>query len=202
MMKKIMLMSVATVAILGLSACGGGGGENEDNLGKEKGYYLDSAVKNIEYKCGDKSGTTDIDGIFHFDKGDSCTFSYNGIVLRKVSASDLNPGIKIFEDNLTIARFLQSVDEDGISLNGITIPSELKDILNQLSLDVIPSADTKVNDIISKLKEKNPKLGAKMVSFADAGMHIFGTRMLQDDNLSNGTSFSDDELRLLRTING
>ena len=115
------LLGAGMVALL--TGCGGG----EDNL--ETAYLVDSAVKGVNYRCGDESGVTGADGSFEFKPGQSCTFSI-GATQFVVDADKLSIGKKVTpfdifsgddEKAINLARMLQSLDSDGNTSNGIEI---------------------------------------------------------------------------------
>ena len=78
-MKKIMSLTVAAVAVLGLSACGGGDTYVDAGPVPETYFITDSfgdGVGNIIYHCDSGlSGITNFEGAFTFDiVGDNCNF--------------------------------------------------------------------------------------------------------------------------------
>lgn len=92
-MKK-MGISIALVGALALlSGCGGSGDDSSSDGITGIGYYLDSAVAGVTYACGVKSGITDKDGRFTFEKGKDCTFTLAGMELRNVKVSLLIDGV-------------------------------------------------------------------------------------------------------------
>jgi hypothetical protein len=131
-MKKITLVSSAVVAsmVVGLSGCGSSSTPSA-TTDTGTGYYVDSAVSGVTYKCGSLSGTTDKDGKFTFEKGKECSFEVAGVPLRNISADKLADGIKVVEDNVSVAKLLQSIDNDGNPDNGIQITDEVVKVLQE-----------------------------------------------------------------------
>ena len=138
-------------------ACNSSSGPSGDpeNKGAETGtgYYVDSAVSGVKYTCGTRTGSTDTAGAFMFEKGKKCTFSIGGIVLREVSADQLVDQVKIVEDDLKVARFLQSIDTDGDPSNGIQITDKVLDILEQALKDNGITAVPEGNNLVSVVSE-------------------------------------------------
>jgi len=104
---------------------------NNDQIETGIGYYLDSAVVGVDYTCGAKSGKTENDGKFIFEKGKDCSFELAGIPLKKVTKEDLSDGKKIVEDNVSVAQLLQSIDADGNLDNGIQITEEVEKAIKE-----------------------------------------------------------------------
>jgi len=130
MTKDITLSTIATIALFTIIGCGGSGGSS-DNTKTGTGYYVDSAVEGVEYTCGNQTGITDKDGKFAFEEGQGCNFTLDGITLRTVKADELANGKEVFEDNLTVAKLLQSIDADGNPDNGIQITVEVAKALKK-----------------------------------------------------------------------
>jgi len=158
---RIALLSV----LAGLGAGCGGGGDDAGtapaaapgpSAASVKGKFVDSAVANLHYTCGTgadaTSGVTDALGQFDFvppatgAAAPQCTFSVGGVVLGTASAGsmltpfDLVPGASANDAVLNpravnIARFLQSIDNDGNGANGISIPDATNTSLAGKTLD-------------------------------------------------------------------
>jgi hypothetical protein len=88
---------------------------NSNNTNSTKafnGYYVDAPVANIDYKCGVFKGKTDKKGAFKFEKGKKCKLFIANITLHNLPADALNKNLVIFENNITIATFLQSLNSN------------------------------------------------------------------------------------------
>jgi len=125
-MKNIIIKLSAVVVTLLLSGCGS---DNPDTSKTGVSYYLDNAVGGVSYSCGTQEGKTDKDGKFNFDVGKDCTFSLAGITLRTTTSDKLVDKGNIIEDNLKVAKFLQSIDSDNNLSNGISITDEVIEAL-------------------------------------------------------------------------
>jgi len=167
-MKSFLYSFVFTVLLVG---CGGGGGGSSalssstpsntstDSVTKtreSRGYYIDDPIVNADYVCGKYRGKTDENGTFLFEEAKSCKLYVASVFLQEVPASKLKDGIVVFENNLTIASFLQSLDTDETS-EKIEISDEVKKAIKELDLKRVPSD---LDDFIDRLKNKlnNPSI--------------------------------------------
>jgi len=107
----------------------------EDN--KVVGYLVDSPIEGVDYDCIEEgNGTTDKDGKFECNKL-PVTFKIGGLELGSVSS--LSDDSKVYPQDLVgvsrenftdnrlilLTRFLQSLDDDGIISERITIEKEI-----------------------------------------------------------------------------
>ncbi len=138
MLKKSIHIVLTTTLLMGLSACGGGStNDNQDN-NKPKGYFIDSPVQGLNYICGNDTGITDSSGTF-FCENAPVTFKLGEMTLgtlntftnnAKVYPQDL---IGISRDNFSdeklikLIRLLQSLDDDGEISKSINIPKDISD---------------------------------------------------------------------------
>jgi hypothetical protein len=168
-MKKLVATSIVTATLL-LVGCGGGSSssskpsttssltdsvpvntpsidEVDSNIVNDrvvgKGYYVDSPVEGVDYKCGDKNGTTDENGTFEFDTDEGCAFTLGDLKLRELNITALDNNVTVLEDNITVAQLLQTLDADGNASNGIQI---------------LDGTDRVVNDTVSKLDDLDDDL--------------------------------------------
>jgi len=173
-MKKVCLkvaLSVATVVLL--AGCGGDGATTSGSVG----YFVDSAVSGVEYSSTTHSGTTSVSGAFSYESGATITFKVGGVTLGSVSSVSIPSSGKVMPQTIAgvalsqksststaIARFLQSLDEDGDPSNGITISSNVKSALS--------SAQTLTSSNLSSLVSK---AGKSLVSESSALAHLAQT---------------------------
>jgi len=158
MKQKIIQSLVMALSSLVLLGCGGSSDNNDDPKVTltGTGYYVDSAVAGVEYVCGTKSGTTDSSGEFVFDIGSGCVFKVAGVTLRETSSDKLKDKVTIFENNETVARFLQSIDNDGNTSNGIQIDKKILDVLTNAlkthSENKIPKDTETLTNVVGDVK--------------------------------------------------
>lgn len=144
--------------VVGLSACGdnggsapaAGGGKSGASSGSAQtgagaGRLLDGAVEGVAYVAPGGSGTTDGNGAFNFNYGDTVEFKLGGLSLGKakgaaiVTPIELAGGSEKRLPNLLV--LLQSLDADGDPGNGISIPAAAASALDAaLDLEGDPSA--------------------------------------------------------------
>jgi|GEM_PF-4777929 len=106
-----------------------------------------------------------LNGKFIFEKGEKCTFSIAGIKLREVPADELKDGKKVLEDDLQVARFLQSIDSDGDLINGIQITPEVLEVLSDAlnGATTVPTDDN-LTQVVSEVGQKVPDFKGKVVN--------------------------------------
>jgi hypothetical protein len=146
-MKKFNFVSLSMVTIMALVGCGGGSDASTPKIAT--GYYVDAAVSGLTYTCGSQTGTTDVEGKFSFEVGQSCLFKVGDIELPIVEASELKDGAKFVEDDAKTTQFLQSLDnaKDG----KITITPELIAALKTKDIVIVPD-DTGLKELIKAIE--------------------------------------------------
>ena len=128
-----------------LTACGGGGGggsppapgftTSSANLPAaavvKQGRFIDSAVIGVYYETATHKGFTGMSGEFSYVEGESVTFSIGKVVFPTVPASALVTPLTLAGADLSdpkvanMAYFLQSLDVDGNTANGLLIDKRL-----------------------------------------------------------------------------
>ena len=192
-MKKIKLLSITLLSI-SMVGCGSisDGEVAPEDLGVA--YYVDGAVEGIEYDCGDApKGTTDSDGKFIFEKGESCDFYIGGKFLRQVSSSALTDGITLVERNDDNIQFLQTIDNDGDASNGIKVLSGVADYFDTQDVieGLLPSFFTDLFTVnkatmvtLSTALELVSGYNGHSVDLDEAKIHVEDTlSQLQADNI-------------------
>ncbi len=76
-------------------------------------------MKGVIYECGNFKGITSSDGLFLFTDGKDCTFKLGDIEFKIIKSDKLFNGVTIIEDDINIARVLQTMDIDANPENGI-----------------------------------------------------------------------------------
>jgi len=92
------------------------------------GVLLDSPVEGVAFQTVTQSGITNVDGEFLYLDGEMVTFSVGGVELGTVPGAPVVTSVELTGSADPTAQatinqlvFLQSIDEDGNPLNGITI---------------------------------------------------------------------------------
>ena len=168
-MKKILLKACLTLPAFALIGCGGGSaGSNEGTA-----FYVDSAVSGVTVTCGSRVSLTDNTGAFTYVSGQTCTFSVGDVILRQESGiGGIAVGTTVFENNLPIAQFLQSLDVDNNPSNGITISAEVAKILKNNGITTLPSSDAQLESIVRILQNQGSSFFGAYVSKAEAQVHL------------------------------
>jgi len=176
-MRKFTLISLSLSAMLALIGCGSSSSSSSET---GTGYYVDSPVEGVDYSCGNQNGKTSDSGKFIFEKGKGCTFSLAGVKLRETSSSQLTDGGKVFEDNENVARFLQSLDNDGNPDNGIFIHDNVRNELpNALAANgsqgEVPTGGT-LDAVVASLDNSVPTFGGYVRTEDEVQDHLEETR--------------------------
>lgn len=194
-MTRLLSSGLALGAILALSSCGGGGSSTDTTASTATtgtGYYVDAAVNGVSYTCGNQSGTTDEDGMFTFEVGNGCTFSLGGVALRTTTSDELVDGQKIIEDDAQVARFLQSIDNDGDPSNGIEIKKEILEVLQQALEEYgnqVPKEDAQLEGVVAQIQEKVSDFKGRVMSLEEAQQHLLETQSKVMQELLAGKTF-------------
>ena len=195
-MKKSILSSMAVASMLLFVGCSGdvnvkgspsmpGPGSNikdPDNPGRHtppplRGKYVDSAIQGVDYLCGDYKGKTDADGIFRFKENDKCTFTIGDVPLREASMGQSKDLVTIFENNINVAKLLQTLDKDGNAENGIQILESIAATLKESGIDTVPNDNALLKHIYDELRIKIPKnYRGHTVNDKEANEHLTNTR--------------------------
>lgn len=172
-----------------ISACGS---DNDDDdipsTSTEFGVFVDSAVEGLNYQSGSVSGTTDSAGTFEFETGETVTFSIGSIILGSAQGAPRLTPVNLVADAIdetndtvaNLARFLQTLDDDGDPENGITITSAVLDLAVNLEIDFALSvdafsADGNVQTIVAELTAVTSAGARSLVSSSAATAHLQAT---------------------------
>lgn len=185
------LLLASTIATL--SACGGGDGGSSappgTTAGAQTGTLTDSAVAGVQYTTSAGfSGTTDAQGHFKYNPGETVTFKLGSLTLGTITATGTTATITPIElataagvtnqnkvSNLLV--LLQSLDSDGDASNGITIPAAVATALTstvataldltQASTTFASSGNSNLTGLISAAGS-----GATLVTTEEAQAHF------------------------------
>jgi len=138
MKRTLTLGTLSFVTAIFLVGCGSSS-STDSSTDLLTGYFIDSAVKGVDYKTtSGLSGTTDKFGRFKYKENDKVRLYIGNLLLGEVAPSEeglVTPATLTNGDEAKetlLLRTLQSLDADGNVSNGITIPqsvvNDLKDI--------------------------------------------------------------------------
>lgn len=184
---KIQLLAT-TLFTLVLSACGG----SSSSPSTQTGVFLDDAVEGLRYETATQNGMTDANGTFKYQSGETIRFYVGDILIGEASASDVMTPVNLVpnavdETNQTvtnIARFLQTLDDDGDPTNGIKISSSVFAAASGQTLDFSVDDATFTIDAQALINILMPASPPTLVSAIDAQTTLGATL---SDILSNGS---------------
>jgi len=183
---------VVAVAMLLAGGCGGGGSSSDGTMADATpsiGHFIDSPVQGLRYSTPGYSGTTGTSGEFSYIPGNEVTFYVGELVLGRglgqevVFPSDLTVAAQYpFDAGLNIARFLQSIDNDGNPDNGISITADLAAELDRLVAAGLQvefdrdtddfAADPGLADLLVALDPLTSAETSRLISCAEALAHL------------------------------
>ncbi len=131
---------LASIGVLSLSLFACGNDDSDPASPLRTGVFLDSApVEGLNYVTATMSGETDADGEFNFNAGEMITFSIGGLELPEVQASNTVTPITLFandeESVADLSRLLQSLDEDGVIEDSISLSMNIQSITSDTQID-------------------------------------------------------------------
>lgn len=189
MFKKNTLLRALLAAGLttGLAACGGGssgndgGGEAQPKI--QTGKFVDSPVGGLEFETSSGiSGLTTDKGQFTYREGDNVSFRIGALNIGSTSGGAVVTPLTLTASNenqaANIARLLQTLDDDGIPGNGITITNSTRTkAFNQNSADAatVNLDNAAATALITALTKGNSVPQTTIVSAEDALEHLNGT---------------------------
>ena len=176
--KKYIGFSLASVVVLILIGCGGSGSDGPEPITAPpistpippvlQGVFVDSAVDGLAYTTATQSGMTNVQGEFSYISGEEVVFSIGDIQFPAVEGQEMVSPLDVFLVTTTddvrvsnMARLLQTLDEDGMPGNGISITAEAhnqatggtvdftSDDFEQQVVDVVANAGAAYTSLIS-----------------------------------------------------
>ena len=190
---RLALAVMALLALGALSACGGSGGFSaaEEGPGGNvalTGQFLDAPVEGLGYSTPTQSGVTDAAGRFQYLDGETVSFTLYGTPLSSsIGFSTLTPGDTGIEETdldriVNQLRFLQTVDADSDTSNGIRLPL----IPGAFSVDFSKRIEDFENDAAVQAFLASYAAARPLVSVQDAVAHFAQSI----DTVSAGTVLS------------
>ncbi len=178
---KYILPFIVFIVFIG---CGGGGSSSTTTANTQvTGALIDSFVNGVDYNCS-SSGITETSGLFVCEANSVVNFKIGGVTLgnMRVESSQslyyVTPArlYGLADDNITdsrvlnFIRFVQSLDDDANTSNGIEITQATRDALLGSNLD-ISNPGTTLDDVNSTLAS----IGKSLISADDALIHYKDT---------------------------
>lgn len=204
-MKTQLLLPVIISLFLLLSACSSGGGNSPDNNATQSGVFIDSPVEGLSYASATLNGTTDADGAFSYKTNETVTFSIGDITLGSTSGAavitpvDMVNGATSETDPVVtnIARFLQTLDDDGNPDNGIMISNTVSNLAAGKNIDFMLSTSDfenngNVQTVVAELTASTSAGARTLVTATQAQTHLNGSLIaLLSGNYSGSFSGGD-----------
>jgi len=204
-MKTQLLLPVIISLFLLLSACSSGGGNSPDNNATQSGVFIDSPVEGLSYASATLNGTTDADGAFSYETNETVTFSIGDITLGSTSGAavitpvDMVNGATSETDPVVtnIARFLQTLDDDGNPDNGIMISNTVSNLAAGKNIDFMLSTSDfenngNVQTVVAELTASTSAGARTLVTATQAQTHLNGSLIaLLSGNYSGSFSGGD-----------
>jgi len=179
-LKRILICSITLLAV---GSCGGG----SSSPGTGSGLFLDAPVAGLRYVSGAIKGFTTANGRFNYTPGIAIQFYVGDILLGEtvgdplITPVDLRPGPVNFGPDVqkkldavtNIARFLQTVDNDGDPNNGQQISGNVNQAAagKSINFDQTPldfDADANVQIVVSELTAPTSAGARSLVAASDA----------------------------------
>lgn len=162
-MRNLVISIVLAIGVIGvLAGCSSNAGTSITD-GKEStrtGFFIDSAVQNMDYICvGDETytGKTSINGEFLYKEGFECSFSIGDTNLGSMimDGEIVTPNDISSDDSFyNMLRLLQTLDVDSDPTNGIELPLEVQGIINldrfDDEIDLYLEINNNLNTVVSK----------------------------------------------------
>ncbi|MDH3326968.1 MAG: hypothetical protein OEM38_09665 [Gammaproteobacteria bacterium] len=185
-MKKIFIGVIYVLSIMQTGCNDSDNGDPQATL--NTGIFIDSPVANLSYQTETQSGTTNSNGEFTYQDGETITFSIGALEFPVVTAADIITPITLAgstsvtdQKATNIARLLQSLDQDGNPDNGIAIPTNSANIASSVNFD-LDSTSFENNSAVINLIANSGSSNTTLVAATAAQEHVTSTL----DNLITG----------------
>lgn len=147
---------IMLTSLLILASCGGsnssGNGSNGGSSSVISGKFIDAPVFGLEYSSDSYSGTTDAQGSYSCQPGETVTFLINGFEVGSASCAKLLTPVEVTDSTdysdqkaNNLALLLQSIDSDGDPNNGITLGADKSNITAPIDL----TDDTAIDNVVA-----------------------------------------------------
>jgi len=171
-------VQLACIAILSLSLIACGSVDSDPASPLRTGVFLDSApVEGLGFTTETMSGNTNVDGEFTYNAGERITFSLGGLALPTVPAASTMTSRDLFEDDESAAadlsRLLQSMDEDGMPEDFISLPLNVESITSDTQIEFGgPDFDSQAQTLLSQVNDSQAILIGSETATASVDMAL------------------------------
>jgi hypothetical protein len=188
----------------GGSGGGGSGGGGSGGAGRT-GAFIDDPVEGLHYSGGSHSGQTDTNGTFSYEStAEFITFSVGDVSIGTGHVHPTMTPVDLVKDEdpaavdetnehiANIARFLQTIDDDGDSSNGILITQAVHDAAMGRSAEFDQAtaafeSDTNVLNLVADLTLATTAGPRDLVSLAEAQDRLRQTLLAELAGCYSGT---------------
>ena len=188
------LILTASIVVASCSSGGDGGNITTPNTG----VFLDSAVEGINYSTSTVSGTTNANGEFQYNDGETVTLSIGDIDLPPATGGSVITPLDLVNTQnvndtsvVNIARLLQSLDTDGDPTNGISISDSAHLSATGITVDFSsPTFDDEVMNLVANsgsvttvLIDEATAISHLQETLADSGLlTLIGSWYIEGEN--------------------
>ena len=213
---KHSILCVAVATSIGLTACSGGSGDPTVST-PNTGVFLDSAVDGINYSTTTLSGTTNSNGEFQYNDGETVTLSIGDIDLPPATGGSVITPLDLVNTQnvndtlvVNIARLLQSLDTDGDPTNGISISDMAHQSATGVTVDFSsPTFDNDVMNLVANsgsvtttLIDEATAISHLQETLADSGLlTLIGSWYIEGDNKTIITFIDERKYFVTQNVN-
>jgi hypothetical protein len=173
---------------------------------------IDGVVEGLEYfTTSGISGLTSEKGQFSYGNGDQITFKVGGVVLGTATTEDVVSGQTFLQDIADVERtdlgndyvqnmatFLQSLDTNHDSSDGIQISATVRQALSGSAIDLQTATETEVQQLVESVGGSYIEEGTAMVHVRD--MLVNYTALETSDFEANTPEAKDDSLSAMSLL--
>ena len=180
----------------------GTGSSGAQSSGPTTGKLTDAAISGVNYSTSSKkTGTTDKNGIYKYNHGDTVEFKLGSLILGNVKATAIVTPINLAGDSISrlqnLLVLLQSLDSDNEPQNGISIPMVAAAAVGaDINLDNDPDTFA-ASSALQNIRRKGGIVGATKTP-AEANAHFLSQGIgLLSNNI--WVKYDDTTATLIRT---
>lgn len=184
---RVSLAKLAGIGAITLSLIACESADNSPASPLRTGVFLDSAaVEGLGYSTATMNGKTNMSGEFSFNAGERITFSLGGLALPDVQAANTVTPVTIFGSNeaavADLSRLLQSMDEDRITENGITLPLTVESITSDTQIDFgEQNFDAQAQALLQQVSGADATLIGATVAMDNLNQSLVDNDLVSDD---------------------
>jgi penicillin amidase len=198
-LKMLAALSLAAILMIGCSE------NDQKDFELYSGQFKDGAVEGLKYKTETNDGLTDASGTFYYCTGETITFFVGDIQLGEPAPAKslMTPKDLVPEDTgnpeknkLLIARFLQTLDNDGDLDNGIQINEKVHD--SAVKKDTFdPEEIIFIADENIALSQCEEKIHSALIQFHTSGVPNALTTLVDEASAQDHLNDAENEQNII-----